>query len=402
MVIALSAENNANFPDDFSGTSLHDFSHASEGYVLLGSNPSTATPESGDAVLLTTVTLQAVGGDSCTLGLTVTTLKDSDKADITVDSVNNGTFTVGGAAVAPTLVSYTISNTTITPPQTTSIDVRFSEQVSAIIRIEDASGNLVNELYSNTVTDPSAKIWDGTNTSGTTVPDGTYTVNVSGVNTTTGLSVIDTSKTITVGEVEVTTVSIGSATGANDSTVMVQISLTNAENITGASPTITYDPSVVQVQSMTANTSCAMTLQAVNIDNTAGKAIMSLTALSPGITVTDPTPIADVTFHLIGGDDTSTDLEFVDTADMLSDKDFNSFAPTTIENGSIVISMKGDFNGNGKIDIGDVAKIANLQVGNIPTTPGDLVKGDFNGNGKIDIGDVAKLANYQVGNIDEL
>ena len=64
--------------------------------------------------------------------------------------------------------------------------------------------------------------------------------------------------------------------------------------------------------------------------------------------------------------------------------------------------IKGDFNGNGVIDIGDVAKIANLQLGNIPTTQGDLDIGDFNENGEIDIGDVAKLANYQLGNINEL
>jgi hypothetical protein len=64
--------------------------------------------------------------------------------------------------------------------------------------------------------------------------------------------------------------------------------------------------------------------------------------------------------------------------------------------------VKGDFNRNGVIDIGDVAKIANLQLGNIPTTQDDLNIGDFNSNDVIDIGDVAKLANYQLGNIDEL
>ena len=77
--------------------------------------------------------------------------------------------------------------------------------------------------------------------------------------------------------------------------------------------------------------------------------------------------------------------------------------PITAKNGSIGVSVvKGDFNGNNVIDIGDVAKIANLQLGNIPTTQDDLNIGDFNSNDVIDIGDVAKLANYQLGNIDEL
>ena len=152
--------------------------------------------------IVTTITLKAVGtaGQESPLDITITTLADNtpDGNDIPADDAD-GTFTVGGAA-APTLVSYTISNTTIIPPQTTSIDVKFSEQVSAIIKIEDASGNLVNELYTSTgVTDPEPKIWNGTYTNGTTVPNGTYTVNVSGVSTATGLSVVDISKTITVG-----------------------------------------------------------------------------------------------------------------------------------------------------------------------------------------------------------
>ena len=229
-----------------------------------------------------------------------------------------------------------------------------------------------------------------------------HSVNVSAIDTSgnTGwnnsasYTVIDT----VIGEI----VSIGSATGESGSIVTVRISLAHAEKITGISPTIAYNPSVVQVLDITVNTSVVtMNVQgSPNIDNAAGLAKMSLTGA--GITVTDATPIADVTFRLAGGNDMSTDLRFVDTAMMLSGKDFNAFAPATIENGSIAILMKGDFNGNGVIDVGDVAKIANLQSGNITTTPDDLVRGDFNNNGVIDIYDVAKLADYQLGNIDEL
>jgi len=61
VVIATSAENNPNLPDMMLGESLHDFSHASEGWVSLACNPYTATPVSGAEVVLTTVTLKAVG-----------------------------------------------------------------------------------------------------------------------------------------------------------------------------------------------------------------------------------------------------------------------------------------------------------------------------------------------------
>ena len=160
----------------------------------------------------------AVGGSAEFVVLTVENMAGSGAAGVNVTynaEDANGTITdIAGTALAtdpigvtvaawdiaaPTLESYTITNTTITPPQTTSIDVEFSESVSAIIKIEDAGGNLVNELYNSSgVTTSDPQIWDGTNTTDTQVPDGEYTVNVSGVNMTTGLSVVDISKTIIV------------------------------------------------------------------------------------------------------------------------------------------------------------------------------------------------------------
>lgn len=64
----------------------------------------------------------------------------------------------------------------------------------------------------------------------------------------------------------------------------------------------------------------------------------------------------------------------------------------------MMLRLKGDLNNNGGTDIGDVAKVANMVVGNVPEDP----KADFNGNGDVDIGDAAKIANYFVGNIPEL
>ena len=61
IVNATGAVNNPNFPDSYFGMPAHDFDHASDGYVMLGSFAVGATPESGTDVLLTTVTLKAVG-----------------------------------------------------------------------------------------------------------------------------------------------------------------------------------------------------------------------------------------------------------------------------------------------------------------------------------------------------
>ncbi|CAD6494936.1 MAG: Bacterial Ig-like domain (group 2) [Candidatus Argoarchaeum ethanivorans] len=186
---------------DFPGSFTPNTFFTANGWVKVvvdvGANPSLT----GDNITVAYFTLEAVGnaGTSSYLNLEVQSLLNDSFAAIPFTPIN-GTFTVSTGPPAPTLVTYTITNTTITLPQTTSIDVRFSERVSAIIKIEDASGNLVNELYSSPdVTNPLPQIWDGTyESNGTQVPGGVYTVNVTGTNTTTGLSVTDTTKTIIV------------------------------------------------------------------------------------------------------------------------------------------------------------------------------------------------------------
>jgi hypothetical protein len=112
--------------------------------------------------------------------------------------------------------------------------------VSATIKIEDTVGNLIKQLYSSSsVTNPTSKNWDGTSTDGTTVPDGTYIVNVTGVSTTTGLSVIDTSETITVstgggGDTTAPTVTANTPTGIGVS-ISTAISVTFSEVMNHAS-----------------------------------------------------------------------------------------------------------------------------------------------------------------------
>ena len=107
------------------------------------------------------------------------------------DGVNPAVYDNTGSIVAeivvtdpePSLVTYTISNTTISPDgdgteDDTEIDVEFSEPVGAAIRIEDATG-VIKTLYTGSgVTDPDPQTWDGTDDGGNTVADGTYQVNV--------------------------------------------------------------------------------------------------------------------------------------------------------------------------------------------------------------------------------
>lgn len=110
------------------------------------------------------------------------------------------------AAEPPTLTTYTLSYDTIYPTATaesglattTAIDIAFSEQVKTSIKIVSASGTIIKSLYtSSSVTNPAPKVWDGTNTAGTRVSNGIYTILISATSTASGLSMVDSSKTIT-------------------------------------------------------------------------------------------------------------------------------------------------------------------------------------------------------------
>ncbi|MEK7144798.1 MAG: PKD domain-containing protein [Patescibacteria group bacterium] len=110
-------------------------------------------------------------------------------------------------AAPPSLTTYTVSHDTIYPSATagsgfattTSIDTAFSEQVKVSIKIMSAGGGTVKSLYSSSgVTNPAPKIWDGMNTAGIRVDNGTYTILISATSTATSLTMTDSSKTVIV------------------------------------------------------------------------------------------------------------------------------------------------------------------------------------------------------------
>jgi len=60
--------------------------------------------------------------------------------------------------------------------------------------------------------------------------------------------------------------------------------------------------------------------------------------------------------------------------------------------------VKGDFNGDGIVDMDDATMVAYMVIGRVPC---DL-NADFNENGRVDIGDAAKIAYYLAGKVDSL
>jgi len=77
-------------------------------------------------------------------------------------------------------------------------------------------------------------------------------------------------------------------------------------------------------------------------------------------------------------------------------------APSVVEASLFVrrepVTIKGDFNDNGRVDIGDVTRVAYMAVRLVP----DDIQADFNGNEIVDSGDAARIAWYYVGKVAEL
>ena len=70
----------------------------------------------------------------------------------------------------------------------------------------------------------------------------------------------------------------------------------------------------------------------------------------------------------------------------------------SVRTGFITAWIKADFNGNGRVDISDVTKVAYMTV---DMTPLDL-SADFDMSGDVEVGDAARIAWYYVGKIPEL
>lgn len=110
------------------------------------------------------------------------------------------------AAESPSLTTYTVSHDTIYPSASgtgvatsTVIDVGFSEAVKVSIKIVSPNGKTIRSLYtSSSVTNPTPKIWDGTNSTGTRAEDDRYTILISATSIATGAAMTDSSKTVMV------------------------------------------------------------------------------------------------------------------------------------------------------------------------------------------------------------
>jgi len=189
--------------------------------------------------------------------------------------------------------------------------------------------------------------------------------------------------------------SIGSKTAPTNSIVTIPVSVANVENVSGISFDLLYNSSVVTVSSVSANESFTGSSVTQNIDNTNNTTSIVLIN-SNLISTSSEIPVIDIALNITGGSGSSTSLDLQNVE--FSDAEFNPYTPLVVVDGQIIVGIKGDFNGNYRVDIGDVAKVAFMVAGKVP----EDLNADFNENGRVDIGDAAKIASYLAGKVSEL
>ena len=181
--------------------------------------------------------------------------------------------------------------------------------------------------------------------------------------------------------------------GWGNSTV-IPVMVTNMTNGTGISGTFTWDSSVIRVTSVTAN-STVFSGSVVNANITGNSAIIGLTN-TDGMSATGPAALFDISVTAAGSNGDKSYISGSDT--YWSDTTFDRL-DLGCRDGFVEISgVKGDFNANGAVDIGDVSKVAYMVAGKT----GVDMRADFNGNGEVDVGDAAKIAWYFIGKSGDL
>jgi len=181
------------------------------------------------------------------------------------------------------------------------------------------------------------------------------------------------------------------ATLYENTPTQLPVRFSNITGGTGLSFNLAYDPSVIQVNTIRLNQSYAQGSNLV-VNATSGFIRVILTC-TEGITIGSPTTVLFLNATGTGTIGSSTPLTASDAA--WSTSEFGLCQLDVINGTVLVYRARGDFNGNGYVDIGDVSRVAYMVIG---LTPVDQAA-DFNGTGTVDVADAAKIACYLVGKI---
>lgn len=166
--------------------------------------------------------------------------------------------------------------------------------------------------------------------------------------------------------------------------IIIDISVNGSENIAGGRIELNFNSNVVMVDSIVEG-DFGQPVASINNDDGVAR-----------IAVAAPMPIgkyssvfARVRFFCHRQGSTMLMIKFAE----LNDVHGNIILPKLKDGSITVFFLKGDLNGNGKLDTGDATLILRMVVGLEPVN----MLGDMNGNGRIDTGDATILLRKIVG-----
>lgn len=184
---------------------------------------------------------------------------------------------------------------------------------------------------------------------------------------------------------------IGSVTGYAGQTVGIPVIADFSVPVFSLMFTVKYDPALLTPTSVTVGSSDASWFIDDN-PNTAGTLIVGMFS-AQGTAITNAgQQVAVINFTVKTGPGTLPNPNL-----MLSSIVFDTASITAVTNGNFTLSLFGDVDGNGKIDINDAIAVSMYSVGLITLTPTQLAAADVSKDGKVTIYDAAIIAQYVAG-----
>ncbi len=180
-------------------------------------------------------------------------------------------------------------------------------------------------------------------------------------------------------------------------TITVPITIEDALNVGACHLTLSYDPDVVIVSSVSSShPDSAFDLLFANLGNAAhgSVGVIAHQGASPGLS--GDLLVADVTFMVMGPVGSSTQLNLEVTTLTDATPDCNQI-PYRIRDGSFTVLLNGDVNGDGRVDTADAIFLAQHLLGVDGFEMAAGIVADVNGNGVTEASDCMYLTKHLAG-----
>ena len=180
-------------------------------------------------------------------------------------------------------------------------------------------------------------------------------------------------------------------------TITVPITIEDVSNVGACHLTLSYDPDVVIVSSVSnAHSDSDFDLLVANLENAAHGSVGVIAYQGSGPGLSGDVNVADVTFTVVGpvGSSTLLDLEVTILTDATPDCNRISYRT---RGGGFAVRTNGDVNGDGEVDSADTIFLAQHLLG---TAGFEMVAGivaDVNGNGVTEASDCMYLTKHLEG-----